>query len=95
MWKLKQSGQFKKDLRKYQNDREKMKSLERVLVQLSEKGKVDKRYDTKRNDPNAAFLTIHRISHRPQPLKIHKVHRLPISGKHSLEFWCQLLLRHL
>ena len=44
MWKLKQSGQFKKDLRKYQNDREKMKSLETVLVQLSEKGKVDKRY---------------------------------------------------
>lgn len=39
MWK--QSGQFKKDLRKYQNDREKMKSLETVLVQLSEKGKVD------------------------------------------------------
>ena len=38
MWKLKQSGQFKKDLRKYQNDREKMKSLETVLVQLSEKG---------------------------------------------------------
>ena len=32
MWKLKQSGQFKKDLRKYQNDREKMKSLETVLV---------------------------------------------------------------
>ena len=41
MWKLKQSGQFKKDLRKYQNDREKMKSLERVLVQLSQNGKVD------------------------------------------------------
>ena len=44
MWKLKQSGQFKKDLRKYQNDREKMKSLERVLVQLSQNGKVDNIY---------------------------------------------------
>lgn len=44
MWKLKQSGQFKKDLRRYQNDREKMKSLERVLVQLSQNGKVDNKY---------------------------------------------------
>ena len=44
MSKLKQSGQFKKDLRKYQNDREKMKSLERVLVQLSQNGKVDNIY---------------------------------------------------
>ena len=51
MWKLKQSGQFKKDLRKYQNDREKMKSLETVLVQLSEKGKVDKRYKPHRLKP--------------------------------------------
>lgn len=44
MWKLKQSGQFKKDLRRYQNDREKMKPLERVLVQLSQNGKVDNKY---------------------------------------------------
>ena len=44
MWKLKQSGQFKKDLRRYQNDREKMKPLERVLVQLSQNGKVDNNY---------------------------------------------------
>ena len=52
MWKLKQSGQFKKDLRKYQNDREKMKSLETVLVQLSEKGKVD---DAKGSFNNASL----------------------------------------
>ena len=44
MWELKQTGQFKKDFRKYQNDREKMKSLETVLGQLRENGKLSKEF---------------------------------------------------
>ena len=44
MYKLKQSSQFKKDLKRYLNDPEKMRSLQEVTRQLMQNGKVSRRY---------------------------------------------------
>jgi len=44
MWTLRQTSQFKKDIKRYRTDIEKMNSLICVLEQLQEFGKVESRY---------------------------------------------------
>lgn len=44
MWILTQTSQFKKDFKKYSNDKIKLVALKTVLSQLREKGMVDKMY---------------------------------------------------
>ena len=44
MYKLKQSTQFKKDLKKYSNDAAKMRALREVTLHLMQKGKVPRKY---------------------------------------------------
>lgn len=41
MWTLKQTTQFKKDLKRYQNNKSKLQSLQDVLQQLQTNGVVD------------------------------------------------------
>ena len=45
MWKFKQTTQFKKDFKKYENNKKKLVSLMNVLSQLREEGKVEARYN--------------------------------------------------
>ena len=44
MWKIKQSSQFKKDLKRYKNDSVKLSELRTVLLQLEKSGRVDSKY---------------------------------------------------
>ena len=60
MYKLKQSSQFKKDLKRYLNDPEKMRSLQEVTRQLMQNGKVSRRYKPHRLKGNyAGFMECH------------------------------------
>lgn len=45
MWKLKYTGQFKKDLKKYQNQPKKVDNLFTVLKHLSDSGNVPSQYE--------------------------------------------------
>ena len=45
MWELKQTTQFKKDLRRYLNHPEKMKALDEVLSHLSTTGTVPEKFN--------------------------------------------------
>ncbi len=44
MWKLTQTGQFKKDFKKISRDKKKLVALEKVLDELSETGEVSSKY---------------------------------------------------
>ena len=44
MWKLIQSTQFKKDLKRYSNQPDKIKSLDKVLYSLVQNGTVPKEF---------------------------------------------------
>ncbi|MBP5693797.1 MAG: type II toxin-antitoxin system YafQ family toxin [Bacteroidales bacterium] len=44
MWKLKLSSQFKKDLKRYKNNPEKLVEVRIVLEQLQNRGTVDSKY---------------------------------------------------
>ena len=45
MWILKQTTQFKKDFKRYQNNPEKMKALDEVLICLADSGTVPQQYN--------------------------------------------------
>jgi len=45
MWKFKQTTQFKKDFKKYENNKKKLVSLVYVLSQLREKGMVEAKHN--------------------------------------------------
>lgn len=44
MWILKLSSQFKRDLKRYKFDKPKLEELKKVLDQLQNEGRVDKKY---------------------------------------------------
>ena len=44
MWEIVYSGRFKKDLKRYKNQEDKIEALHNVLLQLQENGMVDDEY---------------------------------------------------
>ena len=60
MWVLKYTGQFKKDLKRYQNKPKKIESLMRILALLKESGSVpDEYYPHMLKEDYSGFMECH------------------------------------
>ena len=60
MWQLKQTSQFKKDIKRYLNQPDKMKALEIVLSELSNNGVIPQEYNPHHLYGNwAGFMECH------------------------------------